>query len=149
MALKQHMLIVLFWILPAVDTAESYLCIPDMSSGFNFDSQSGTWKNARFTTQNKYIVSRSTQSSNSGKWEIKETGQSIPTAFCEDDFTEAGGLRCSGFVEFRMNKRSRHVLHHTSCYAPDLSPGPAFCARIRTESQIAPSRLTGRPRSGS
>ena len=60
--------------------AESYICILDMSTGFRFESQGRSWRNAQFKADSKYIVSRSSHPSNTGKWEVKETGQTIPVS---------------------------------------------------------------------
>lgn len=108
MVFQRHILIVLFLLLPTVVLAESYFCVADISAGFRFVG--ARWENAQFRTENKYIVSRSSNPSNSGKWEIKETGQTLPSAICDDEFSEKGGLHCSGFVEFRMNKKNLRFL---------------------------------------
>ena len=124
MLTKRHILVVLFLLLPTVVQAESYLCIADMSVGFKFESQGVRWKNAQYNTDQKYIDSRSSNPSNSGKWIIKEIGHSVPSAFCDDEFTEIGSLRCSGLVEFRMNKKNlRFLVAYLFGYWTDSIPG--------------------------
>jgi hypothetical protein len=121
-ALRFYQLALVCTFLPTAVFAESYLCISDLVTGFSFDEQHKKWEIGRFKAEDKYIVTRST--GELSKWEVKETGQSIPNAFCAEDFTVHGGLRCNGLVEFRMNKNNlRFVLTYLIGFWSDNIPG--------------------------
>lgn len=87
----------------------SYLCAEDMIAGFSFDRGEHRWKRAEFRAEAKYIVTRSTEPSR--KWEVNETGSSIPIALCKNDFDEDGKIRCVGFgQDFLFNRKSLRFL---------------------------------------
>ncbi|MEK6803935.1 MAG: hypothetical protein AABZ34_14895 [Nitrospirota bacterium] len=122
-ALNRTLLLALFVLVPSIVNAEAYLCVADMSTGFVFDKQNKTWKKAYFTDSTKYMVARSSADAE-GKWEVKEIGQSVAAASCENGFTSLGALNCEGFLEFRMNKNSlRFLSAYLIGYWTDAIPG--------------------------
>jgi hypothetical protein len=59
----------------AVDEASSYLCTPDLATGFVLDKTSGQWHGANFRATQKYVISRSKTAKS--EWEVKEIGERI------------------------------------------------------------------------
>lgn len=93
--------------------AESYLCVADKSAGFYFDKQSKTWDTTTFKAGQKYLVVRGKaegDSSGAAAWLVKEVGEESAAAVCDRDFNEYGYLHCSGFHEFRMNRKNGRFL---------------------------------------
>lgn len=93
--------------------AESYLCIEELSVGFNYDKNTRKWKTANFHADDKYIVRRVNKShsmSDSAEWVAQKHGVDSPIPmWCEKDFSEGGMLYCEDFfaaTEFKMNKES-------------------------------------------
>ena len=64
----------------AVDEPSSYLCAPDMATGFILDKTTGQWHGANFRATQRYVVSRSKTAKS--EWEGKEIGDQLPKAFC-------------------------------------------------------------------
>ena len=90
---------------PTTATAtETFVCIGDIATGFAFDATSRQWEKASFKSNTKYVITKS--SSTETVWEVKQVGKNIPTALCDQDFNDTGGLTCRGFEEFRMNKNN-------------------------------------------
>ena len=104
-------LVIFVFLLPSALYAESYLCITDLSTGFAFDKQRKTWTIERFNPKGKYILTASEK--DPSKWEVREPGDKMPSAWCEGGFSVLGALRCDGFIDFRMNK---HNLRFVSTY---------------------------------
>ena len=90
--------------------ADSYLCIPDMATGFRFNENSKKWEISKFKTDGKkYILSKSKYSPFA--WEVKEMGENYPFIMCEDDFNTDGDLICSHLNEFKMNNKTLRFLN--------------------------------------
>ncbi|MBI2724925.1 MAG: hypothetical protein HYX42_01615 [Polaromonas sp.] len=82
-------------------TAENYLCIPDQSTGFRFDTTSNTWQTAQFNVKNsKYLLSKK-----AAKWQWKEFSKTSSTE-CSGDFNEYGFLRCDHMERIIVNRDS-------------------------------------------
>lgn len=87
----------------------SYLCAEDMITGFSFDRGAHRWQRAEFKAEGKFIIARASEPSR--KWEVKETGSSVPVAVCGKDFDEDGKIRCVGIgKDFLFNQKSMRFL---------------------------------------
>ena len=89
--------------------SESYVCITEMTTGFNFDAKADRWKNAVFRSEKKIAITRAVKKPYA--WEAKEVGDTRPSATCEQDFNDAGNLFCSGIFDLRFNKRHLRFLY--------------------------------------
>ncbi len=111
--------------LPALASAESYLCVEDHATGFEFNHNKKAWQAKFFTSNQKYLVKPNADPSLKGKWIVSEIGTSVPFAWSEYDFTSTGALRCEGSLgEFAMNRKNlRFVRTFIVGYWTDAIPG--------------------------
>lgn len=79
---------------------DAYLCIPDASTGFTFNSTSKAWEVARFTVANRRYVMRS----QGAAWSWSEMGD--PHQDKCDAITQYGFVNCGGIIEIRFNKNT-------------------------------------------
>lgn len=112
-------------LLPAVASAESYLCIEDHATGFRFNTAQNIWQQSNFNSNRKYLVKPNADQSLKGKWIVLEIGDHAPLAWSERDFTSVGALRCEGSLgEFAMNRKNlRFVRTYIFGYWTDAIPG--------------------------
>ncbi len=89
--------------------ADTYLCVAEQTTGFNFDSARKTWKSADFGSSKKIAITR--VRNKAWAWDAREVGDSQPGATCEQDFNDAGNLFCSGVFELRFNRRQLRFLY--------------------------------------
>jgi hypothetical protein len=83
------------------------LCISDQSTGFKF--QDGKWKIVSFDIDGEKFVVRqpSEDEGQTAKWLIMKVGESIPQAWCDEDFSSGGRLTCVGLgTEWRINNQT-------------------------------------------
>jgi hypothetical protein len=84
---------------------ESYICVADSATGFAFNKTSKKWKSTFFTTENKYIISKSKKAKY--QWSVKEVGESYIYSSCKNDFNSGGYIFCIGIGNtFTMNKNT-------------------------------------------
>ncbi len=114
------------WATAPQQSDQSFVCLPDLATGFRFDSASREWHTATFETHERYVISRSSRPGR--QWEVKEVGNSTPIAWCKADFTEGGTLACDGFQTFKMNRTTMRYLSayllgyfYQGAAAPDTS----------------------------
>jgi len=114
-----------------------FLCLVDRATGFAFDKQSKSWKQANFEAGEKYVLKRvkksslsETEQKTAGRpdpaWGVWEFGFPYGEAWCSQDVDEYGALWCKGEIElFNVNLRShRFVRAYTGLYAQDPSQFP-------------------------
>ncbi len=98
--------------IPAQASAESWLCIPDLATGFKYDAGTKQWREATFKTEgDRYIIKAADDGKNA--YVITEFGDpsTIPNAWCENDINDGGYLFCKGiFTEFKFNKNNLRFL---------------------------------------
>lgn len=91
--------------------AESYLCVEEQSTGYQFNKSRKIWQQTSFKPTGKYLVKPNTDATHKGKWIVTEIGRADPSYRSEYDFTSTGALRCEGLVgEFMMNRKSLRFL---------------------------------------
>ncbi len=80
----------LLLLLPVVGYADSYLCVADKASGFQFSKSS--WDVANFRTDNKYII----QASNIERFplQVVRVGDKVPVIMCKQGINSGGFLHC-------------------------------------------------------
>lgn len=111
--------LILFALSPLIASAEGYICVSDMVTGFT--SKGGEWKSANFEPNRKFVVSPATQAHEAvtptwlnlpdAKWAVLVLGDKRATNICPE-FDALGNLVCLGpFSEFRMNKDSLRFLY--------------------------------------
>ena len=87
----------------AVFSQNSYLCIPDLATGFSYQKNIDKWNISTFdVAKNKYILTKS----NTNKWEWKIFGEKYTNVNCDDAFNEHGYLNCNGFEQIQFNKKN-------------------------------------------
>ena len=107
---------------------ESYLCVADMVTGFQFNEALREWHTSHFKRNSKYLISKSKVKGYA--WEVKPTGSKFAIAGCRDDFDKYDYLYCEDISEtfccsstqvvFRMNKnRLRYDLAYLLGYWTD------------------------------
>jgi hypothetical protein len=105
--------------IPAQASAESWLCIADLSSGLIYRQGLNKWQTAVFDTEGKrFIIKPAVDSSQ--KYEVNEFGSTskFPMAFCENGPNEYGYLFCKGlFSEFKFNTiNQRYIRTYVAGY---------------------------------
>lgn len=83
---------------PTYAAAETWLCITDMATGFNYNKSTKRWESTDFTVDDeKFIIRRSNREGFA--WEIQKFGDqnAFPYAVCKDDFNSAGVISCRRF----------------------------------------------------
>lgn len=125
--MKAYTIALLITVLPALASAESYLCVEDQKTGFRFTSQK-QWHQSNFSPNRKYLVKPNKGQSMKGKWIVSEIGEPVPHAWSEYDFTSTGALKADGpFGEFAMNRKNlRFVVTYILGYWTDAIPGEDF-----------------------
>jgi hypothetical protein len=110
--------------IPAQASAQTWLCIADMTTGFGFDKTTKRWKETSYSPEeSRYIVTPS----NKPEWEylVMEFGSddTIPYATCRDGPTRYGFISCDAlFGEFKFNKNNlRYVRTSVVGYA-EITP---------------------------
>jgi hypothetical protein len=84
---------------------QSYICIADSSTGFDFNKTTKKWYPKHFDVKDsKYVLSRK-----NNIWEWKEIGQQVPMIKC-GEFDGNGYLYCSGIETLRFNKNNLRFL---------------------------------------
>lgn len=90
--------------------AQNLICAIESAAGISFDKAAKNWRPTTFASKEKFVVSKSTNSN--ARWEIKTLGSSTPTAWCKDDYTHEGQLKCGGFFQdYYINKISLRFIH--------------------------------------
>jgi len=80
----------------------SYLCIPDGTTGFVMNSKSQRWENAPFNTSGDKMILK--KSSNSWIWSSFGSSSGLT---CNKDFDDKGDLSCQTMIgELKFNKKS-------------------------------------------
>lgn len=114
----------------------SFVCVPDLVTGFRFDVVGQKWTSNSFAATDRYVVAPSSRPGSA--WEIKQVGHEAPVAICDEGFNKAGTLGCEGFVVFRMNRSSLRFLAAfvIGFWSDDLSktPDPLFKEGANTPS---------------
>lgn len=91
--------------IPAQASAESWLCIADMSTGFSADKTTKIWRQANFRVSDKRVIIKPSDNP-SWKYEVNEFGKQsdLPAAWCKDGPNDYGYLFCTSlFGEFKFN----------------------------------------------
>ena len=91
-------------------TSDSYLCIPDQSTGFTY--KDGEWQIARFSIEEeKYILRKRKRKEkhpiySDSRWLIFRFGETTPAGGCDKGFDESGLIHCSYYLygDFKMNR---------------------------------------------
>ena len=100
-------------LVPALATpqeSDSYLCIPDQSTGFSF--KDGEWQVARFNvTDEKYVLRKRKRRErhpiySGSRWLIFRFGDTTPAGGCDKGFDSEGLIHCSYYLygDFKMNR---------------------------------------------
>ena len=118
-------IVLLLAALPALASAESYLCVEEQTTGFRFDTGTKQWQQSNFRSDRKFLVKPNTDPSLKGKWIVWQSGEFLPYAWSESDFTSTGALKGEGhFGEFAMNRKSLRFLRtYVWGYWTDAIPG--------------------------
>jgi hypothetical protein len=97
----------------------SYVCIPDKSAGFAFDSATHKWNYARFNvTGKKYLMTHGMTG-----WEWYESGNATPfSVSCKEN--KFGFIDCDGEEDIRLNTGNlRYQTMNAIGYISDVIPG--------------------------
>ena len=104
--------VIFFLLFTGVAVGEQYLCVPEHSTGFSYDNVQKEWKNTKFKTDHKYLISE--RDGTEYAFYVTRVGDPIALSFCESDFNESGFLSCSGIGEFHFNKKNGRYLYSYS-----------------------------------
>ena len=100
--------------------AESWLCVADQVTGYDYEKSRNGWIERRFNPTSKFLVKRSEIAK--FKWTVTSVGDPIPTFYCEDDFDKYGGVICHGWGEFRFQKEQlKFTASMTYAYFSELT----------------------------
>src|SRR5262245_60253138 len=123
--MKAYTIGLLLAALPALASAESYLCVDEQMTGFWFNTTKKIWEQSKFSPDRKYLVKPNSDQSVKGKWIVSEFGQTAPYAWSESDFSSIGVIRLKGDSgEFAMNRKNlRFVRTYIGGYWTDAIPG--------------------------
>ena len=108
--LKLTILVLFAWLFMSTTAlaAEQYLCVPDKTTGFSFNKVTKKWQYSNFENETKYVISKSNVKDY--VFQVTEVGENSPIARCESDFNNYGILFCSGYYEFKINKKNGRYL---------------------------------------
>lgn len=122
-------------------SAESWLCIADMSSGLSYNKARGQWEHAKFNVDGSRFIIKPSQGPNL-KYEVHKFGNksSFPEAFCAEGVNASGYLFCSTlFGQFKFNSKSlRYVKTYVAGFV-EITPGG-----IHKEGEDTPNIEIGR-----
>lgn len=93
---------------PSFAAEQAFLCVADHATGFSYNESTKKWGPSIFSAQNKYLVSKISGGQDS--WQVKYVGADSADATCKDGFNSGGTLVCDGFMQFRMNSKTRRFL---------------------------------------
>ena len=86
----------------AAIAADSYVCIPEKSTGFTFNKAARQWDVARFGVERKkYFVKN-----DKGSWRWLESEDSDRSPVTCNDFNPYDSMSCTGFYEIVFNRKS-------------------------------------------
>ena len=86
----------------AAAAADSYLCIPEKSTGFTFNKGNRQWDMARFAVEGKKYSVKNEK----GSWQWLESEDSDRSPVRCSDFNNYDSLSCTGFYEIVFNRKS-------------------------------------------
>ena len=90
----------------SVVSAESYLCIPDRSTGFAYNKNTKIWYTTSFNVSDKkYLLSIS-----DGKWKWKTIGDSEFSYLPCGEFNEYGYISCLDLMQVTFNRKNLRFL---------------------------------------
>ena len=108
--MTRHILALFFALtLPSFVLASQWLCVTDLSTGFHYDRATKNWREATFEPGGKFIITHSDTDGIS--YEVKRVGQDIAACFCPNDYDQNGYLYCSGFFNFKFNKKNGRFIY--------------------------------------
>lgn len=81
----------LILLMPIFGLAESYLCVADKSSGFQFSETS--WEAVSFIADNKYLIQAS--EIDRFPFHVIKVGDKTPVIMCKEGFNSGGFLHCA------------------------------------------------------
>lgn len=86
----------------AAASADSYVCIPEKSTGFTFNKGNRQWDMARFAVEGKKYSVKNEK----GSWQWLESEDSDRSPVRCSDFNNYDSLSCTGFYEIVFNRKS-------------------------------------------
>ena len=86
----------------AAVAADTYLCIPDKSTGFTFNKVTHQWGEARFGVDGKKYFLKNDK----GNWQWTESGDSERSPVRCSNFNNYDSMSCTGFYEITFNRKS-------------------------------------------
>ena len=97
------------------NAAEAYLCVADKATGFYFNERTKSWGPTNFRTESKFVLRRATPQDKitdeeTFVWVVQELGKSFPSAFCPQEFSNSGFIRCSSAEDFQFSRRTMRYL---------------------------------------
>lgn len=112
--------------IPTQASAESWLCIPDMATGFTFDAEAKRWRQTNFNVEGvKYLISKPEFAPYA--YTVTEFGkkQSIFDPTCKNGPNEVGVMACTGLVtDFKFSEKNlRYIRTTTLGYAEPYTTG--------------------------
>lgn len=100
---------------PIQASAESYLCIAEYVSGFQYHSSTSTWLPVGYESDSEFTISSSSEADFSSveftpAWVVQRQGDTGPNMYCEDDFDASGNLNCTWGWRLHFNKNTLRYL---------------------------------------
>ena len=126
--------VLLFLLLVNPASAEGYLCIADMATGFRYNQNDKSWEGSGFRVKNsRYLIS---PPGKNAAYDVKRFGETGIMSRCKDDFNDVGSLFCKGTFDIYFNKNNgRFVLTHTFGYFNVLPDSTSNSELIRKSDQ--------------
>jgi len=95
---------------------EQFLCVSEQAAGFSYDKNSKQWASTKFSSTEKYVISKSTGAK--AAFEITEVGDKYSSGWCKEGFSSEGILYCELlYGVFRFNKTNgRFIRTHLFGY---------------------------------
>ena len=115
-------LMALSLIIPSVASAESWLCIADMSTGFSFNSATRQWSIAKFNiADSRYLIA--SQEIKDYPYKVTKFGSNSLVAMCKDGLTVGTFLSCN-FLGSRFSFNSKTMRYMLSYEIGYINPTP-------------------------
>lgn len=106
----------IFWLLISATThAESYVCVANTVSGFQFDRETAEWLPVSYGTDTEYLITEAGPQdvgsvSFTPVWVVKDQSDPNDSISCKNDFDESGNLSCNQGWRFHFNKYTLRYL---------------------------------------
>ncbi len=111
-------LVIIVFSVAAAAQADSYLCVADKSTGFQFNKSTKTWESVNFNVDDSKYIVRPTTPDDKVLWPgryaygVWKLGENTPMILCKEGISKADWLsRGAEYQRFVLNARTNRYMH--------------------------------------